>query len=93
MHCRNRSYHGDPAKGKPAFVGAVVPEQVLGLNPILKNKKRREPKNKANEVTLKHKRWLAEFASRRQDELASEEQVRSTFNELSSAQITGADCI
>lgn len=42
---RNRLHSGiDPAKGKPAFVSAVVPETVIGLNPIRRDLGPRVPK-------------------------------------------------
>jgi len=54
---------------RPAFISTVTRDEQLGLNPT-KKERVAEPlkaKNKADDVTWRHKKWLAEFQVRKND--------------------------
>lgn len=53
--------------GKQPFVSTVMPAEQLGANPIKRNLPGRDRKNPADDVTWRHKKWLAEFQERRED--------------------------
>jgi hypothetical protein len=55
---------------KPAFISTVTQAENLGLNPVLKERtSHASKKSKVDDVTWRHKRWLAEFQEK-QNELA-----------------------
>jgi len=53
--------------GSAPFVSTVMPAEQLGSNPIRRNLPGRPVKNPADDVTWRHKQWLAEFQERRED--------------------------
>lgn len=55
--------------GRAAFISTVMPEDQLGLNPVHKARVAAplKDKNKADDVTWRHKKWLAEFQIRKNE--------------------------
>lgn len=59
------SFSDNHDSGRSPFVSTVLPGEYLGINPIAKVLPERQRKNKEDDVTFKHKAWLADFAERR----------------------------
>jgi hypothetical protein len=59
---------GEPTMvNKPAFVSSVVPQEQLGVNVPRKGFGPRRTKPRGDDVTWRHKKWLAEFRERRNE--------------------------
>lgn len=60
---------------RPPFSSAVVPESALGLRHLRKPHERKAvPKNKGDDVTWRHKKWLQEFQAQRSHATNEQEQ-------------------
>lgn len=81
---------------RPAFVSSVVPDTQLGLPPVRHTRvaqhPRREAKNKMDDVTWRHKKWLGEFAERRtaisqtmEERVAAQQEKAKRFAERAQA--------
>ena len=79
------SFDSHSPASRPAFVSSVVPNSPVGLPPVRSSSSstihshHREPKFKSEDVTFRHKKWLAAFQERRakhKDEFSKREEKK-----------------